>query len=90
MRRQLLTLIAIVACLIWADPAAGAETTVLLGYVGPGAGLGAIGALLAVLAAVVLGTVGLALYPIHLLRNWFSTKGNVSAEELTSERETTV
>ncbi len=90
MRRQLLTLIVIVACLLWAYPAAGAETSVLLGYVGPGAGLGAIGALLAVLAAVVLGTVGLVLYPIQLLRNRFSTKGNVSAEESTSEMETTV
>lgn len=90
MRRFVLTSIAIAACLIWAHPAAGAQTTVLLGYVGPGAGLGAIGALLAVVVAVVLGIAGLVLYPIQLLRNWLSAKNNVSAAESTSEIETTV
>ena len=45
---------------------------VSLAYVGPGAGLGAVGALFAVLAAVVLGLVGLVLYPIQLIRKWIA------------------
>jgi hypothetical protein len=40
-----------------------------LAYVGPGAGLGAVGALLAVLGVVVLCVAGLVLYPLQLLRN---------------------
>jgi len=40
----------------------------VLAYVGPGAGLGMIGSLLAVLAAVVIGVIGLVLYPITLIR----------------------
>lgn len=39
-----------------------------LAYVGPGAGLGMLGSLLAVLAAVVIGLLGLVLYPFMLLR----------------------
>jgi hypothetical protein len=45
-----------------------------LAYVGPGAGLGAIGALLAVLSAIVIGVAGLVLYPLQVLRNWL--RGN--------------
>ena len=40
-----------------------------LAYIGPGAGLGAIGALLAVVGAILIGLVGLLLYPFHLLRS---------------------
>ena len=40
-----------------------------LAYIGPGAGLGAIGALIAVAGAILLGLLGLILYPYHLLRN---------------------
>lgn len=40
----------------------------LFAYVGPGAGLGMLGSLLAVLAAVVIGLLGLVLYPFMLLR----------------------
>jgi hypothetical protein len=38
----------------------------LLSYIGPGAGLGFLGSLLAVLMVVFLGLVGLVLYPIKL------------------------
>jgi len=41
----------------------------LLAYIGPGAGLGAIGALLAVLGAIVLCVAGLVLYPLQVFRN---------------------
>ena len=41
-----------------------------LGYVGPGAGLSMIGALLAVLAILALALIGPILYPIKLLRAW--------------------
>jgi hypothetical protein len=41
----------------------------ILAYIGPGAGLGALGALLAVLGAIVLCVAGLVLYPLQLLRN---------------------
>lgn len=50
-----------------------------LAYVGPGAGLGAIGALLAVLAAVVVGLAGLVLYPMRLLSNWLRGKSEPDA-----------
>lgn len=38
-------------------------------YVGPGAGLGMLGSLIAVAAAVVLAVVGVLILPIRLLRN---------------------
>ena len=40
----------------------------LVAYVGPGAGLGMLGSLLAVAIAVVVGLLGLVLYPLSLLR----------------------
>lgn len=49
--------------------AASGSGSMGLAYIGPGAGLGAIGALLAVLGAIVLCVAGLVLYPLHLLRN---------------------
>lgn len=42
----------------------------LFGYVGPSAGLTMIGALLAVLAVVILGLLGPILYPIRLIFRW--------------------
>ena len=62
------------AILLFAGSSASAASvgplgeTAVLAYVGPGAGLGMIGSLLAVLAAVVIGLVGLVLYPITLIR----------------------
>jgi hypothetical protein len=62
---------AVLAIFLVALPAAAAETVSstfpVLGYVGPGAGLGLIGSLLAVLLVVVLGLVGLVMYPLKLL-----------------------
>ena len=45
-----------------------------LGYIGPGAGLGAIGALLAVVGVLLLTAVGLILYPLAVVRNWFRVR----------------
>lgn len=74
-KRSTALLIALTGLLSLAVPGetlAGFESTVHavpLAYVGPGAGLGAIGALLAVLGAVAIGLFGIVLYPIHLLRS---------------------
>jgi len=40
----------------------------ILAYVGPGAGLGMLASVLAVLVAIVIGIFGLLLYPITLMR----------------------
>ena len=53
---------------------------VILSYVGPGAGLGALGALFAVIAAVMLGVVGLLLYPIQLFRKWVAAKAKINRD----------
>lgn len=45
--------------------------TTLLGYIGPGAGLGLIGSLLAILAMTGFGLLGLVLYPLRLLLSWY-------------------
>jgi hypothetical protein len=46
----------------------------LLGYIGPGAGLGFIGSLLAVLAVIGVGVLGLVLYPLRLILSWYRNK----------------
>ena len=43
----------------------------LLGYVGPGAGLGFVGSLLAVLAVIAVGVLGIVLYPLKLFIVWY-------------------
>jgi hypothetical protein len=50
------------------------NTILQLGYVGPGAGLSMIGALLAVLAILALALIGPILYPIKLLRVWLKQR----------------
>lgn len=57
-----------------------------LAYIGPGAGLGAIGALLAVLGAVVLCVAGLILYPLQLLRNRLRNRGTDGGESPTQAK----
>jgi hypothetical protein len=42
-----------------------------LSYIGPGAGLGFIGSLLAVLAVVAFGILGLLLYPLKVAAAWY-------------------
>jgi hypothetical protein len=53
-------------------------------YVGPGAGIGMIGSLLAVLAAVLLSVVGLILLPLRMLRKRRHAKGDSQAERPSS------
>jgi hypothetical protein len=67
MRKYLSVVIALAAC--WLPGAAEA-------YIGPGAGLSAIGSLLALIGAVLLAIVGFVWYPVRrLLRRGKSGKG---------------
>jgi hypothetical protein len=49
-------------------------------YVGPGAGVGMVGSLLAVLGAVLLAIVGLILWPLRMIKKRWYTKGGSKAE----------
>jgi hypothetical protein len=53
-------------------------------YVGPGAGVGMIGSLLAVLGAILLAVVGLILWPLRMLRKRRQGKGGSQAERPSS------
>ena len=57
-----------------------APVDVVLGYVGPGAGLGAIGPLLAMIGVGLVMLVGFAWYPILKIREFFRG-GNREREE---------
>lgn len=50
-----------------------------LAYVGPGAGLGLIGALLAVLAFIGLALLGPILQPIRWVRRWYRSRHGADA-----------
>jgi hypothetical protein len=50
--------------------AQGASDTLPLAYIGPGAGLGFLSSLLAVLMVVLVGLLGLILYPVKLMIRW--------------------
>jgi hypothetical protein len=50
-------------------------------YVGPGAGVGMIGSLLAVLGAVLLAIVGLVLWPLRMIKKRWGRKGGSKAEK---------
>ena len=59
----------IILCLV-SLPASASELVFaqpVVAYVGPGAGLGLLGSLLAILIVVVLGLVGLVVYPLKLI-----------------------
>lgn len=56
------------------DPLEPLNAILQLGYVGPGAGLSMIGALLAVLAILALALIGPILYPIKLFRSWLKQR----------------
>jgi hypothetical protein len=61
---------------------AAAPVAPLLGYIGPGAGLGFLGSLFAVLMVLFLGLVGLILYPVKLVIRWLRhnrSTGNAAA-----------
>ena len=64
--------------------------TILLGYVGPGAGLGFLGSLLAVLAVVAVGLLGLVVYPLKLIWNWCRKRSAVAASDESPSRQTPV
>ena len=53
-------------------------------YVGPGAGVGMIGSLLAVLGVVLLAIVGLILWPLRMMRKRRQGKGGSQAERPSS------
>jgi hypothetical protein len=53
-------------------------------YVGPGAGVGMIGSLLAVLGAVLLAVVGLILWPLRMLKRRRQGKSGSPAERPSS------
>ncbi len=67
---------------------AAASGPAFAAYIGPGAGLGFLGSLLAVLMVVFLGLVGLILYPVKLVIRWVrrtrSTKSNATPLESSS------
>jgi len=52
-----------------------------LAYIGPGAGLGAIGTFLAVIGAVLLLIVGFVWYPVKRLLRWRKAKKNANENE---------
>lgn len=52
-----------------------------LAYVGPGAGLSMIGALLAVVCVIFLALIGPVLYPIRLFRRWAKSRSKLPATE---------
>lgn len=68
--QSLAALGSLLVLMIGIAPANAWETTVSIAYIGPGPGLGLIGSLLAVLVAILLGFLGLVLYPLRLLRKW--------------------
>ncbi len=58
---------------------AAAPVPPVFGYIGPGAGLGFLGSLLAILMVVFLGLVGLILYPLKLCIRWVRSRTSKSA-----------
>ena len=56
----------------------------LLGYVGPGAGLTMIGALLAVIAVIFVGLLGPILYPIRMFRRWYCRRNEAKTQTETA------
>jgi hypothetical protein len=75
-RKSFLSSMAVLAvgiCLI-AVPTSAAQAAApgpgLVAYIGPGAGLGFLGSLLAVLMVVFLGLAGLILYPVKVAIRW--------------------
>jgi hypothetical protein len=53
----------------------------LLGYVGPGAGLGFLGSLLAILAVVAIGLAGLVVYPLKLIISLYRGRSAMAAPD---------
>lgn len=64
----------LIVCALFASVPWAAEA-----YVGPGAGLGMIGSLLAVVGAMLLSLIGLILWPLRMLRKRMQAKGRGKA-----------
>lgn len=77
---HILSLAVLMHVTILSVPAHAAE---LFAYVGPGAGLGMLGALFAVFAVILLALLGPILYPIRLFLRWYRRRNQV--EGVTSE-----
>ena len=79
-RRRSLTLFAaaagLSACTLFAGPA--------MAYIGPGAGIGILGALMAIGGIVVATVVGLVLWPLRMLRRRMHAKSETPAQETKS------
>lgn len=78
------------AVLTAAAVSAGAFATVLAcpaqAYVGPGAGLGVLGALLAILLAVLATVVGVVLWPVRAIMRWWKARHGTSHEPQSTSR----
>jgi hypothetical protein len=72
------TLLLNIATPLMADEVAS-RTSHVLAYVGPGAGLGFVGSLLAILAVVFLGLVGLIAYPLKMILRLRRTRPSAPA-----------
>ncbi len=75
--RKLITVVAVLVSALLAPPA--------IAYVGPGAGITLLGALWAVVAAVVLAVMGVMIWPLRLL--WRRLKGAKPAEKTPARAE---
>jgi hypothetical protein len=75
---RVLTVIAVATCAAMFAPAAFA-------YVGPGAGLGVLGAMLAIVAAVLATVLGLILWPVRMIMR--RMKRTADAKEPASDPE---
>lgn len=60
----------------------------VLSYVGPGAGLGFLGSLLAILAVVFVGLIGLVLYPVKLIISRFRARSAAAVPDKSVQCET--
>jgi hypothetical protein len=78
----------LIAAPVWADGFVS-RTSHVLAYVGPGAGLGFIGSLLAILAVVFLGLVGLVAYPLKLILRMRRARSGAAAAEASHHDSTT-
>ena len=58
--------------------------TALLAYVGPGAGLGFLGSLLAVVVVIAVGLLGLLIYPVKLVLAWYRRATTQTLDQATS------
>ncbi len=51
-------------------------------YIGPGAGLGMLGSIIALVVAIFVAIFGIIFYPVKLLLNFFKKRGNKGEEPI--------